>query len=79
MRALIAGTIACFMTACIAGTPSIPPVPGAHGTESLREAGFQAAHVPYAAAEAESQSRAQHAVERDVWDGVEKLRTEGEF
>lgn len=63
MRALIAGTIACFMTACIAGTLPSPPVPGAHGTESFREAGFQAAHAPYAAAEAESQSWAQHAVE----------------
>jgi hypothetical protein len=28
---------------------------------------------------AESQSRAQQAVEQDVWGGIGKLRTEGEF
>lgn len=51
MRALIAGTIACFMTACIAGMTFILHALGAHRTEAFREAGFQAACAAYAASE----------------------------
>lgn len=79
VRALIAGTAACFMTACIAGWAPILRVLGTHRMEG---SGRQASrlHIQHMLPqEAENRNWATHTVKWNAWDGVEKLRTEGGF